>query len=747
MRRLEDPLLVTGRDHFSGDIKPDGLLYIQMVRSPHAHARVRSMGVEAARAIPGVAGVFTAPDLDVGPVFVAATTGFIPEVACKRPALASEVVRFVGEIVAVVVAESREAAADAAALVDVDYEFLDPVIGIEAALASTSPPVFPSLGSHEVVNIPFTAGAPGRCAVRVEMRNANHRMAVAPMEPNAITVVPGQDGRLTVWAGTQLPHGQRDNLASTVGLPVERLHLIAPAVGGGFGGKSGAVVEYTLAVAAAEKLGRPVQYVETRFENLVTMQARDTIQEVALEADEEGRLSSLQVRLLADGGAYPGVGCGLTLTTRALAPNVYHLPHLAFDILCVATNTAPVGAYRGAGRPEAIALIERAIDLLAHRLGMDPAELRRRNLIGRDEFPYTTLTGLVYDSGDYEQCLDKALEEVGYTRLRAEQRERRSRGDRRALGLGISMYVEMSAALPMFATDDSTVRLNGDGTVDVSSGTSAHGQGHRTLFAQILSSVLGVDPSAVRLIQSDTDLVEKGGGTGGSRSAQIGGNAVKLAAEAMLGKAKQLASDLLEADPADIEVVPGVGLRVRGVGASAITWAHLAAAAPAPGLFATRTFTQEKGTFPFGCHVAVVEVDLDTGLVEMVDMVAVDDCGTVLNPLLVEGQVHGGVVAGIGQVLFEELKYDAAGNPVSSNFGDYAMPTAADVPTVRAVPTVTPSPKNPLGAKGVGEAGTTGATAAVHNAVVDALAHLGIDHIELPLSPLRVWEAIDRATR
>jgi carbon-monoxide dehydrogenase large subunit len=755
VRRVEDPLLLTGRDRFSGDVSVDGLLHVCMVRSSHAHARLRSLDASHARGLPGVAAVFTGTDLGIRPVYLEATTAFIPE-ACRRPAIATDVVRFVGEIVAVVVADTREAAADAAAAIEMDYEPLQPVVGIRAGMSPDSPVLFPSIGSNLVVNIPFAAGAAGPAAVRVAMTNGNQRMAVAPMEPNVITAVPGPDGRLTVWAGTQMPHGLRDNIAANLGLEPDTLRVIAPSVGGGFGGKTPAVPEYVIAVAVARSLGRPVQFVETRSENLATMHGRDTIQEVVLEADLYGRLTSLHVRLLADGGAYPGIGCGLTMTTRSLCPGVYHLPHLAFDILCVATNTAPVGAYRGAGRPEATALIERAMDLLAHRTGLDPAELRRRNLVGRDEFPFTSVTGLVYDSGDYELCLDRALELSGYARLREEQRGRRERGDRVALGIGISLYVEVSAGLQMFWSDEASVRVLEDGSMEVTAGTSAHGQGHHTLYAQIVGSVLGVDHTAVRLIQADTDLVQAGAGTGGSRSAQIGGNAVKLAAEATLEKARQLASHLLEADPSDLEVIPGAGLAVRGVASSTLSWRALAAAAAdpgrlpegmEPGLFEQRTFLQENGTFPFGCHVAVVEVDLETGLVDLVDMVAVDDCGTVLNPLLAEGQVHGGVVAGIGQALFEEIKYDGDGNPVSANFGDYGMPTAADVPAVRTAHTVTPSPKNPLGAKGLGEAGTTGATAAVHNAVVDALSHLGVEHVELPLTPLRVWEALQRVSR
>lgn len=755
LRRVEDSLLVTGRDRFSGDIRADGLLHVHLVHSPHAHARVRSIDSSAAVGLPGVVAVFTAADLGLRPVYLEATTAFIPQ-ECRRPAIASDVVRFVGEIVAVVVAESPEAAADAADAVDVDYEVLRPAVGIRAALSQDAPVLFPSLGSNLVVNIPFAAGTPGSTAVRIEMTNANQRMAVAPMETNVVTAVPGPDGRLTVWAGTQMPHGLRDNIAENLGLEPETLRFIAPSVGGGFGGKTPAVTEYVIAVAVARRLGRPVQFVETRSENLSTMHGRGTIQEVALEADEHGRLASLQVRLLADGGAYPGIGCGLTMTTRSLCPGVYHLPHLAFDIQCVATNTAPVGAYRGAGRPEATALIERAMDLLARRTGLDPAELRRRNLVGRDEFPFTSVTGLVYDSGDYERCLDRALELSGYAGLRDEQRVRRERGDRVALGIGLSMYVEVSAGMQMFWSDESSVRVLEDGSVEVTAGTAAHGQGHHTLYAQIVSSVLGVDPTKVRLIQADTDLVAEGSGTGGSRSAQIGGNAVKLAAEAVLEKACEVAGHLLEADPADLEVVPGAGLAVRGVASSTLSWRTLAAAAAdrdrlppglEPDLFEQRRFLQEKGTFPFGCHVAVVEVDLETGLVDLVDMVAVDDCGTVLNPLLAEGQVHGGVVAGIGQALFEELAYDDDGNPISANFGDYGMPTAADVPAVRAAHTVTPSPKNPLGAKGLGEAGTTGATAAVHNAVVDALAHLGVEQVELPLTPQRVWEALQSVSR
>jgi carbon-monoxide dehydrogenase large subunit len=754
--RVEDEALLTGRGRFSGDVMVPGLLHVAYVRSSHAHARILRVDTAPAVATPGVAAVYTARDLRVGPVFVAATTGFIPA-EFRPPAIACDVVRYVGEILAVVVAESAPIAADAVEAIEVDYDPLPVAVTVADATADGAPIVFPDFGSNVAVDLPFVAGERGDSdTVAVTIVNANNRMACAPIEPNAITVVPdGDPGQFTAWAATQMPHNLRDNIVAAVGMERDDLRLVAPEVGGSFGGKVPAEKEYALAVAVARELGRPVRFVQDRSENLVTMNGRGTTSTTTLEATLDGRLAAMTVDLVVDGGAYPGVGIGLAMTTRGLAPSVYRLPYLDFRIRGVVTNTAPVGSFRGAGRPEACALVERAMDVLAAELDLDPVELRRRNLLPRDAFPYASMTGYTYDSGDYEAALDAAVALAGYGELRKEQARRRAVGDPVALGIGVSMYVEVSAGIPLFHDASGSVCVGTDGRVTVVATTSAHGQGHVSTYTGLVAGTLGISPDRIDVLQGDTDLGPTGMGTGGSASAQMGGSAVKLAADEVLAKARRVAAHLLEASAEDVVVDPdGAGLHVRGVPTSIVSWPALAAAAadPArlpegmtPGLSAAPGFHQEGGTFPFGCHIAVVEVDTETGFVRVRAVYAVDDCGTVLNQTIVEGQVHGGLAAGIGQALFEEVLHDEHGNPLASTFATYAMPSAAEFPSFVTAHTVTPSPKNPLGAKGVGEAGTTGSTAAVHNAVVDALAHLGVRQIPLPLSPERVWRAIQDA--
>jgi carbon-monoxide dehydrogenase large subunit len=752
MNRLEDEGLLRGLERFSGDMQPPGGLTAMFIRSSYAHARIISIDIDDARCSPGTVAIFTGDELGVGPVYLSATTAFIPP-DFAPPAVATGVVRYVGEILGVVIAESAAAAADALDLVVVDYEPLAPALDLEAASAADASLVFPQFGTNVAVDIPFEAGEPlDGDLVRIELRNINQRMAVSPIEPNAITAVPDSaTGRATMWVANQMPHLLRDNTAAQIGMDPADLRVITPAVGGSFGGKIPAEKEYALVLAAACRLGRPITFVQQRRENLMTMHGRGSVQHVVLEATREGKLSSMRADLQLDGGAYPGIGIGLSMTTRGLLPGVYHLPHLAVRIRGIATNTAPVGSYRGAGRPEAVHLTERAMDRMAVELGLDPVELRRRNLIGPGEFPFASMTGYVYDSGDYERCLDEAVRLSDYHALREEQARRRTSGDSRALGIGIAMYVEVSAGLQMFFDQYGSAEIGADGGLTLVVGTAAHGQGHVTTYTQIAHQVLGIATDRITVVQGDTGTVPSGVGTGGSSSGQMGGNAVHAASVAVLDKARELAAHLLEAAIEDLELVDGVGLGVRGSPNTTLTWAELAIAAldddrrpehMPPGLHEAPGFHQEGGTFPFGCHVAVVEVDLELGAVELVRMIAVDDCGNVLHPTIVAGQVHGGLAAGISHALFEEVRYDNNGNPLTTTFADYALPSAAEFPSFEVHHTTTPSPRNPLGVKGIGEAGTTGSTAAVHNAVVDALGHLGIDHIELPLTPERVWTAI-----
>ena len=752
--RLEDEALLTGRASYTGDLVVPGTTHAVFVRSTLAHARLTGIDTSAALELEGVVAVLTDADLGLGPVYYPGFAALFAGDYHRRP-LASDVVRFVGEIVAIVIAESPTIAADAAELVVIDYDPLPSVVDPVEAASDGAPQLFPATGTNVAVQSPFEAGERrDGDSVVVRTTITHHRMAVAPMEGSAITAVPDPDSqRITAYVSTQMAHALRDLSAMFLGMDTDDLHIVTPAVGGGFGGKTPAEPDYVAIIAAARHIGRPVRWVQTRSENLVTMQARGHRFDVVLRATPAGDISSVEVDALTDVGAYPGVGCGMILTTRSLATGPYDIPHLRFDIRCVATNTAPVGAFRGAGRPEASAMLERSVDVLADALGMDPVELRRRNLIPPERFPYPTLTGMEYDSGEYERCLDEALRMADYDALRREQASRREAGDVRQLGIGVSCYVEVSASAPGFASEYASVEVMSNGRVKVVAGTCSHGQGHHTTYAQIVASTLGIAVDRVDFVDGDTDLVQRGVGTGGSRSAQVGGSAVKLAADEVLAKARQLAAHLLEANADDV-VVTGDGLAVQGVPASVVPWAALAEAAddPArlpegmdPGLAADPGFEQSAlGTSPFGCHLAVVEVDTETGAVELVRMIAVDDCGVVLNPLLAEGQVHGGLSGGIGQALFEEVRFDSDGNPLTATFADYGMPSAAELPSFETGHTVTPTPHNPLGAKGLGEAGTTGSLGAVHNAVVDALAHLGIRHIELPLTPFNVWTAIQQ---
>ena len=492
--------------------------------------------------------------------------------------------------------------------------------------------------------------------------------------------------------------------------------------------------------ALALKLDRPVRWFEYRTENMVAMtHGRGHVQNVALGATAEGKLVGLEAEVIADAGAYAGLSPPQLVLTALLASSVYAIPRIRWHGSCVYTNTTVMSAYRGAGRPEAIALIERAMDMLAVELSMDPAELRRRNLIS-GPFPYTTVTSLTYDTGDYAGALDLALKAAGYEELRSEQRARRKRGDKVQLGIGLCTYVEMTAVLN--TTEFGEARAEPDGTIVISVGTTSSGQGHETAYAQLASQVLGVPSDSIRIVQSDTGVVSRGGGTSGSRSLQLGGSAVRGACIALVEKARDEAARRLEASAEDIVRMPDGRFGVKGVPATALGWADLAVEAT---LVAAFDFEQDDQTFPFGCHVAVVEVDVETGQAHLIRHIAVDDCGTVLNHMLVEGQIHGGVAQGVAQALYEEFVYDAEGNPLTTSLIDYVIPTIGEIPQVETVSMETPTPLNPLGAKGIGESGTIGSTPAVQNAVIDAVSHLGVRHIDMPLHPMRVWEAIEKA--
>ena len=719
VRRVEDPDLLLGRARFVDDLPIDGVLHLEFVRSSYAHARLVSIDAEEARAMPGVVAVFTGADLGLPPY-----EGLMEVNAqCVRPPLAQEKVRFVGDAVAVVVAETRTAATDAAEAVIVECDPLPAVADPEAALAPGAPlqirgDRFESRGRDR-------APRPGRRARRSRRRGASaHREPAhrgdAHGGQHAIAVIPGSDGdghELTVYVSTQMPHGFANRIAPMFDLDPAKLRVVAPHVGGAFGGKPGLAAEHCVAVAAARRLQRPVKWVETRSENLISMpHGRGQVQYVELGCKRDGTIVGMRCRIVGDAGTYAGFGGALAMgPTRMMAQGVYRIPKISYSCAVALTNTTPMGAFRGAGRPEAAAMLERIIDIAGAELGIDPAEIRRRNFVQPDEFPYTTVMRTEYDSGDYDAALTEALRVAGYDQLRREQADRRARGDRVVLGIGVSAYVEITAGGG--GSEYGSVTVNADGTATIRVGTSAHGQGHATSFAMIVADQLQIPLERVHFVQSDTAEVPTGGGTGGSRSLQLGGSAVLNAAEAVVAQAREMAATMLEANPDDIVVMNG-GVGVTGVPASVLTWAQLAEPEP---IVAVSEFRQEGATFPFGAHVAVVEVDLDTGRVTPIRHVAVDDCGRILNPLIVAGQQHGGIAQGVAQALWEQYVYDADGNPLTSTLADYAMPSAAELPSFEASNTETPSPRNELGAKGIGESGTIGSTPAVQSAVIDAL--------------------------
>ena len=739
--RTEDPGLLTGSKRYLADLDLPDRLHAVFVRSDVAHGTIEEIHVADAAAMPGVVEIMTAAELGVAPHhgFAKVHDDF------ARPPLADGTVRFVGEPIAVVLAETFEQGEDAAELVWADITPLPAFVTAEAALADDAAPIFRVHASNEAVVIVDRHRADLEAAdVVVRGRYVNQRMAVVPMEPDCAAAAVGDDGRLTVWASTQMPHALHGQIADALAMDARDVRVITPQVGGGFGGKAGIHPEYTVVAAAARRTGRPVAWVPPRSDDMKALpHSRGQIQYAELGCTRDGDFTGLRVRLVGDAGAYPSVGAMLPGGTRRMAQGTYAFPSLEFDVAVAVTNTTPMGAYRGAGRPEATALLERLVDQAALELGIDPIEIRRRNLLGDDVFPFRTLTGNTYDSGRYLVPLERAAEAVGYEALRAEQTARRERGDDVLLGVGVAAYVEITAGGG--ADEFGAVEVHADGSATIYAGTQSHGQGHQTAYAMLVADQTGIPVERITLVDGDTDLVRTGGGTGGSRSLQLGGSAIRGATEAMVTKAKELAARVLEADVADIVVDTATGtVGVAGVPAQALTWGDLAGRAASDGdaLDGDFDFHQDGATFPFGAHIAVVEVDRLTGLVRLVRHVAVDDCGTVLSPLLVNGQQHGGIAAGVGQALYEEVLFDDDGNPVTSNLADYGIASAAELPMFEVHSTETPTPLNPLGAKGIGEAATIGATPAVQNAVIDALAHLGVRHIDLPCTPERVWRTI-----
>ena len=743
--RTEDPALLRGEARYVDDLRL-GQAWAAFVRSPVAHGRVVAIGVDAAREAPGVLDVCTAADRGLGGM---RPHPMLPSVF-DRPPLAVDTVRFVGEAVAVVVAATRAEAVDAAELVDVEIEPLPAIVDHRAALDDGVALQFPEHGTNvafERVDRTEEDSLRGADVV-VRGQFENQRVATAPMEPDgAVAYVDDDTGVLTVWASTQRVHQVRDAIADALGLGPQEVRVRAPHVGGGFGGKFEAAPEAIVVAALARRLGRPVAWTQTRTENLVGMpHGRGQTQHGALGLRADGAVVGLWVDLLGDAGAYPIVGSLIPNATVAMAPGTYRFAQAGGRGRSTITNTTPMGAYRGAGRPEACALLERLLDIAARELEVDPVELRRRNLVPADAFPYTSAMGMPYDSGDYRACLDSALDALGYDDLRAEQARRRADGGAPLLGVGVAMWIDCTpmnrpgeyAAVDVLPADDSA-----DGVrVVVRDGANDQGQAHRTTWAILLADTLGLPVDCVELELGDTARVPFGEGTGSARSLMLAGNAVAHAGRLARDRAREIAADLLEAAVDDVVVTPGGGFAVAGTPAKTVTWRAVVDTAPIEVEF---DFEQSGPTFPSGAHAAAVEVDPETGATRVLRFVAVDDCGRVVNPMVVQGQQHGGIAQGIAQALYEHVAYDGDGNPLTTTFADYGIPSAAELPSIDARTMATVSPVNPLGAKGIGQAGAIGSTPAVQNAVIDAVAHLGVRHIDLPLTPERVWRALGDA--
>jgi carbon-monoxide dehydrogenase large subunit len=746
--RVEDPDLLTVGGKYVDDLAPADALHAVFVRSEMAHAEVHGIDTDDAAAMPGVIGVYTAAELELEPF--PPSMGMLNQ-QMQRTVLATDRVRYVGEPVAVVVAESLSAGVDAAALVLVDYDPLPAVIERTEALAADTL-LFPEAGSNVAFSFPSGAGEDffADCEVTVELAFRNQRLAPCPLEPRAAIARwdRAADGsqRLTQWATTQGAHGTRDALAKATGVDPSMVRVICPDVGGGFGAKHGNDAEEIAVALLARHLDRPIRWAETRTESMLGLvHGRGCDFTATIGGSRDGRVTAYQVFSLQDGGAYPEVGSVLPFITRIMATGVYDIPNVDFYASSVVTNTIPVGAYRGAGRPEAAAAIERMMDAFAAEIGMDPIDVRRKNFIAPASFPFQSPTGADMDNGEYAMAVDKVIAAADYAALRAEQARRRATDDERWLGLGWAVYVEI--ANPMANPEFGSIEVRPDGSAIVLTGSSAHGQGHHTAFAQVASDVTGIPFDRIEVRHGDTDEVARGGGTGGSKSLQVGGTAVHQASEAVVEQAKEIAADLLEASPADIVLDAETGrFSVAGTPVVSTGWSDIAERRAAAGdgpLLAEVDFQPPGATFPFGAHLSVVEVDRDTGAVTILRHISCDDAGTLVNPMIVDGQVHGGVASGIAQALMEEFIYDVDGNPLTATFMDYGLISAAELPSFERIEQETPTPRNPLGAKGIGESGTIGATPAVQNAVVDALSHLGVTHIDIPTTPERVWRTLE----
>ncbi|NGO08988.1 xanthine dehydrogenase family protein molybdopterin-binding subunit [Streptomyces sp. HC44] len=769
--RKEDARLVTGQTNWTDNINVPGLLHLAILRSPMAHARIDRIDVSPALERPGVIAAFSGGDLAEGMGSLPCAWPVTEDIVLPdHPPIAVDEVRYAGDPVAVVVARDRYAAADALEAVEVDYEPLPAVLDVEAALAEGAPLVHTDKGTNRSYDYHMAGGdyeaAKAQADIVLKRRYHQQRLIPTAMEPRAVVVTPrAASQEYTVHSSTQIPHVLRVMLAVTTGIPEHKLRVVAPDVGGGFGSKLQVYGEEVITLVVAKHLGRPVKWSESRSEaNLATHHGRGQIQDIEIAARSDGTLLGLKVSLLADMGAY------LMLLTPAIPilgasmyPAIYKMGAYDFSCTGVFTNRTPIDAYRGAGRPEATFAIERIMDDLAAELGADPVELRRRNWIRHEEFPYTTVAGLTYDSGNYEAATDKAQVLFGYDELRAEQRKRVEEGDSVRLGIGVSTYTEMCGLAPSRWLRDmryaaggweaASIRMLPTGKVEVITGTSPHGQGHVTSWSQIAADALGVPFEDVEVIHGDTMLAPQGMDTYGSRSLVVGGVAVHEAARKVVEKARKVAAHLLEANEADLDFAAGT-FSVKGSPEAAKTiqevafetfTSHDLPDGMEPSINADHVIDPDTFSFPHGTHLCAAEVDTETGSVHIRSYVCVDDIGKVINPLIVEGQMHGGIAQGVAQALYEEAVYDDEGNLLSGTLADYRVPSAPDLPDFVTARTETPATSNPLGVKGVGEAGTIASTPAVVNAVVDALRPLGVTDVAMPCSPQRVWEALRAA--
>jgi carbon-monoxide dehydrogenase large subunit len=770
--RKEDARLITGRTRWTDNITLPGMLHLAVLRSPFAHARILGIDTSAAKAMPGVIAVFTAADLDPdSSIALPCAWPITPDMKHpRRPVLAADKVNFAGEGVAVVVARTAAEATDALESIDVDYEDLPVVLGVENAVAEGAPLVHEDLGTNKNALWVFDSGEAGsggdveeaisKAEVTLKRRFRQQRLVPAFMEPRSCVVDPTAP-QLTMWAATQVPHILKTMAALTLGIPEHRLRVIAPDVGGGFGGKLQVLPEELMALLIAQKLNRPVKWTESRSETMLSAHhGRDQVQELTIAADRDGTVTGLKVDLLADMGAYLGlVGPGVPILGAFMFNAIYKIPAYRFACTNVFTNTTITDAYRGAGRPEATFAIERMMDELAAELGMDPMEIREKNWIKHDEFPYTTVSTLTYDTGNYEAATDKAKQLFDYEGLRREQAERRERRDPVQLGIGISTFTEMCGLAPSrvlgsldYAAggwEHAAIRMLPTGKVEVVTGASAHGQGHETAWSQIVADQLGVAFEDIEVLHGDTQSSHKGLDTYGSRSLAVGGTAVVMAAEKVVAKARRIAAHMMECAEDDLQFEDGkftVKGTDRSTGIADIAFAVFAAHdlpdGVEPTLDSEAVYDPENFSFPHGTHLCATEVDTETGRVRIRSYVCVDDIGSVINPIIVEGQIHGGLAQGIAQALYEEAVHDESGTLTTGTFADYLLPSAMDLPKFVTERTETPSNTNPLGVKGVGEAGTIASTPAVVNSVIDAVRHFGVKDIEMPMSPMRVWHAI-----